>query len=508
MSDVQLRVRSRTLRCVPRTALNLEGPADLPTVRPGMPEGLAAIRTEHALPEGFSDAVLAETHEACRAPRLPDLDRTDLELITIDPPGSRDLDQAMAIERRPGGAGFRVWYAIADVAAFVKPGGEIDREAHRRVLTYYLPDGRVPLHPAELSEGAASLLPGQERPAVLWCVDVDSHGRRTAVDVRRARVRSRSQFDYPAMERALAEGTAPEVISLLREVGTLLEARQISRGGLILNVPTQDVAAAEQSWRLSYAVERPIERWNAQISLLIGAAAASLMLEGRIGILRTLPEPPPVTLRRLRRAAKALGVAWPERRGFQQIINALTPDDPHQAALLWESTALLRGAGYTPFDGELPPQPRHAALAVEYAHATAPLRRLIDRYSSETCLALAAGEPVPEWVRTALPLLPGEMERGERDSKAVERACIDLAETMVLSESIGQEFIGVVLDLNDRIDWDQNGKPDAGTVMLRDPAVIARLDGHDLPQGAEVRVRLTKVDLPTRKVYFDWIDAE
>lgn len=499
---------SRTLRSVPRTALNLEGPADLPTVRPGLPEGLAAIKSEHALPEGFPDAVLAEAHEAARDPHLPALDHTDLELITLDPPGAQDLDQAMAIERRADGAGYRVWYAIADVAAFVEPGRELDREAHRRVLTYYLPDGRVPLHPAELSEGAASLLPGQERPAVLWCVDVDAHGRRTAVDVRRARVRSRAKLDYPTMERALADGTAPEVISLLREIGEVLEARQTSRGGLILNVPNQDVAADAEGWRLSYAVERPIERWNAQISLLIGAAAASIMLEGRIGILRTLPEASPVTLRRLRRAAKALGVAWQDRHGYRQVINALTPDDPHQAALLWESMALLRGAGYTYFDGERPAQPRHAALATEYAHATAPLRRLVDRYTSMACVALAAGEEVPDWVRAALPILPGEMERGDRDSKAVERACIDLAESVVLAGRVGEEFTGVVLDLNDRIDWDQNGKPDAGTVMLRDPAVIARLDGHDLPQGTEVRVRLTKVDLTKRKVYFDWIDAE
>jgi exoribonuclease R len=100
------------------------------------------------------------------------------------------------------------------------------------------------------------------------------------------------------------------------------------------------------------------------------------------------------------------------------------------------------------------------------------------------------------------------MERGERLGRAVDRACVDLAESVLLADRIGEDFTGVVLDLNDRIDWDQNGKPDAGTVMLRDPAVIARLDGHDLPQGAEVRVRLTKVGMTERKVYFDWIDAE
>ena len=507
MSGVHQDVRSRTLRSVPRTALSLSGPASLPTGRAALAEGFAAIRGEHELPGEFPDAVLDEAREVARESRLPKLDRTDLPLITLDPPGSRDLDQAMAIERRADG-GFRVWYAIADVGAFVRPGSELDREAHRRVLTCYLPDVRVPLHPTELSEGAASLLPDQDRPAVLWCVDVDAHGVPESADVRRAVVRSRAQLDYPGMELALAQGRAPEVITLLREVGSLLEARQTSRGGMILNVPTQQVSPSEDGWRLEYAVERPIERWNAQISLLIGSAAASIMLTGGVGIVRTLPDPSPVTIRRLRKAAKGLGVAWPDRRSYQRLVSSLTPDDPHQAALLWEATALLRGAAYTPFDGVCPAKPRHSALGIEYAHATAPLRRLVDRYTSECCLALAAGQDVPEWVREALPTLPGDMERGERLSKTLDRACVDLAESVLLAERIGEDFTGVVLDLNDRIDWDQNGKPDAGTVMLRDPAVIARLDGHDLPQGAEVRVRLTKVDVQERKVYFDWIDAE
>jgi exoribonuclease R len=500
-------VRSRTLRTVPRTALSLSGPAPLPAGHAALAAGFAAIRAEHELPGEFPAAVLAEARDAARDPLRPELDRTDLPLITLDPPGSLDLDQAMTIERREGG-GFRVWYAIADVAAFVRPGSALDHETRRRVLTFYLPDGHVPLHPVELSEGAASLLPEQDRPAVLWCVDVDSHGVPTAADVRRAMVRSRAKLDYPTMELALAEGRAPEMMGLLRELGTILEARQTARGGMIFNVPTQQVTTADEGWRLGYAVERPIERWNAQISLLIGAAAAGIMLRGGVGIVRTLPEPSPIVVRRLRKAAKGLGVIWPDRRSYQRLVSSLTPDDPHQAALLWEATALLRGAAYTPFDGTCPAKPRHSALAIEYAHATAPMRRLVDRYTSECCLAVAAGREAPDWVREALAGLPADMERGERLSRTVERACVDLAESILLVDRIGEDFTGVVLDLNDRIDWDRNGKPDAGTVMLRDPAVIARLDGHDLPQGAEVRVRLTKVDVQGRKVYFDWIDAE
>src|SRR4029453_7609660 len=100
-------------------------------------------------------------------------DRTGVELVTIDPKGSRDLDQAFGAARRAGG-GVRVWYAIADVAAFVTTGDPVDAEAHRRGVTFYGPDRRLPLHPAELSEGAASLLPRGARPAVPWCIDPDA----------------------------------------------------------------------------------------------------------------------------------------------------------------------------------------------------------------------------------------------------------------------------------------------------------------------------------------------
>src|SRR5581483_10869513 len=102
---------------------------------------------------------------------------------TIDPAGSRDLDQALHLERTAGG--FRFHYAIADVAAFVTPGSQLDEETRRRGETLYFPDVRVPLHPAVLSEDAASLLPGQLRPAVLWTIDLDRTGEVASVDVGR-----------------------------------------------------------------------------------------------------------------------------------------------------------------------------------------------------------------------------------------------------------------------------------------------------------------------------------
>src|SRR4029078_7890662 len=106
------------------------------------------------------------------------VDARDVPFVTIDPEGSRDLDQAFHAEGRDGG--FRVRYAIADWPAFVSPGGGIEEESFTRGVTVYLPDGRAPQLPNVIGEGVASLLPDQERPALLWRICIDAGGASTA----------------------------------------------------------------------------------------------------------------------------------------------------------------------------------------------------------------------------------------------------------------------------------------------------------------------------------------
>jgi exoribonuclease R len=452
--------------------------------------GFARIRTELKLPEDFPAEVLAEAEAAAKAPDLPTDDVTDLRFLTIDPPGSTDLDQAMHLERR--GPGFRVRYAIADVAAFVRPGGAVDLETHQRVETQYSPDQRTPLHPTVLSEGAASLLPDQVRPALLWTLDLDADGEQTAVDVRRALVRSRDRFDYGQVQDLVDGGTDDERLLLLAEVGKLRMQLEVERGGVSLPIPEQEVVEDGDTFRLEYRSTRPAESWNEQISLMTGMAAADLMLHGEIGVLRTLPKAPNGALQRLRRAARALGVDWPADRSYAEVVHGLDPANPRHAALLEEATSLLRGAGYTAFDGGIPENATHAAVAAEYAHATAPLRRLVDRYVGAVCLALCSGDDVPGWARAALPTLPDEMAEGDRRAHELERECVALMEAAVLHGREGEEFDAVA------VETDPKG---GGTVQLADPAVRAACDG-DLPLGDRVRVKLVEADVPSRSVRF------
>lgn len=455
--------------------------------------GFTRLRADLGLPGPFSREVSAEAEAAARrGPSLTRRDLTELPFLTIDPAESLDLDQAMHLTRRD--TGYRVHYAIADVAAWVTPGGALDAETMRRVETLYLPDERIPLHPPILSEAAASLLPGSDRPALVWVLDLDESGDLIGTDVFRAMVRSRARFDYPQVQRAIEAGTAEEPLALLAEIGMLRETLESERGGVSLPIPEQEIVEDGDTWRLEYRAPIPAEGWNAQISLLTGIAAADLMTYAGVGILRTLPEPAPEALAQVRRVGRALDVAWPDGDTYGAVIRSLDPDNPRHAAFLQEATGLLRGAGYTAFDAGVPEQAGHAAVADEYAHVTAPLRRLVDRYAGEVCVSLVAGTEVPDWVGARLHELPKAMETGDRRAHEVEREAVSLVEAVVLADHVGDEFDAVVVDLNER--------GDGGTVQLAEPAVRARFDGPGLGLGERVRVRLTEADDARRRVRF------
>jgi exoribonuclease R len=453
---------------------------------------LEAIHTELKVPAAFPAEVRAEAGQAAARGSTSGRDLTDVSFVTIDPPSSMDLDQAVHMSRR--GSGFLVRYAIADVAAFVVPNGPIDIEAHRRGVTFYGPDRRTPLHPVELSEEAASLLPDVERPALVWELRLDSSGGLTSADLSRARIRSRAKLSYEDVQQDLDAGTAGEMLSLLPEVGRLRQEHERARGGVSLPVPKQEIVAVNGHYRLEYETPLPVEGWNAQLSLLTGMAAAAMMRAGRVGIFRTLPEARPHDLARLRRSAKALHIGWPDGMSYAELIRSLDPAPPTHAAFLNQAATLFRHGGYDAFDGGVPSKARHAAIGAEYAHVTAPLRRLVDRYGLEVCVSLADGRDVPDWVRAGLPPLPDVMAETGRRAGAYEAACVALVEAAVLTGREDEVFPGVIVDVSRR-----DGR---GEVVIDEPAVRGRVFGDDLPLGKEITVRLVEASIEARKIAF------
>ena len=139
-------------------------------------------------------------------------------------------------------------------------------------------------------------------------------------------------------------------------------------------------------------------------------------------------------------------------------------------------------AGYVPYREGAPPW--HAAMAATYAHATAPLRRLADRYVVMAALAVANGRPVPEAASAAFEKLPEVMARADSRSGQLDRAAIDMAEALMLQGRIGETFRAVVTDIDER----------GARMQLCDLPVVARVAAHKVEIGDEMTVRLTAAD--------------
>ncbi len=443
----------------------------------------------------FSDDVLRQAKEAVAGYQMPRADLTHLPFVTIDPPGSTDLDQAVFIERHRNG--YRVHYAIADVPAFVAPGSALDAETRRRGQTIYAPDTRIPLHPEAIGEDAGSLLPHQIRGAYVWEFALDDGGRLQDTWLQRARIQSTAQLTYEEVQQDIDAGTAPEPLYLLKEVGQRRTGLERDRGGASLALPEQDVEHDGRRYRIDARPPLPVEEWNAQISLLTGMAAARIMLDGNVGILRTMPPPHADAVSEYRRRTIALGHPWPEGMAHGEYLRSLDTDDPEQLALMFAAATLFRGAGYTPFDGAHPEETTQAAVAAPYAHTTAPLRRLVDRFVLPICDAIANDRDIPQWARQALPALPALMATSDQLASRVERESLNAVEAAVLSSFIGQEFDCVVISTR---------PGSGGTVQLKEPPVTAHCEG-ELHTGSTIRARLVSADIARREVLFRAVDA-
>lgn len=470
----------------------------------------AVLESADDVPVDFPADVLAAAERAV-AELADGEDRVDLEhvpFVTLDPASSTDLDQAMHLERTDDG--YRVLYAIADVPAFVPLGGRIDEEARTRGATVYLPDRRIPLHPTVISEAAGSLLPDQRTPAFVWTLDLDDRADVRRIQVDRAWVRSREKLAYDAVQEELDAGHGRPVMQLLQEIGHLRTELEADRGGASLNVPEQEIVADEDTVRLQWRRPAPIEDANAQISLMTGMAAASLMLEHGVGILRTMPPADQRAVARFRRQAEVLGVPWENDVPYGAFLRSLDWTQPRHLALLNQAASLFRGTSYAAFTSpdKAPEDPVQAAIAAPYAHTTAPLRRLVDRFVLLVCHAHAHGVPVAPELLAALDEIPDAMRATAARAGDLERRAFQVVETAVLSRRDHETFAGTVIDRREASSTENgDGAPVRVEVQLQDPPVTLWAPGVDAEIGTELAVRLGPVDPSTGRLTAQLADS-
>ena len=445
--------------------------------------GLAAIRDQFQVPEAFSPEVLAAAAESSQRTLTEHVDRTDRPFATLDPASSIDLDQAFSIE--PVGSDLLLHYAIADVGWFVDDDGPIDREAWRRGTTIYLPDGKSPLYPAALGEGAASLLPDVDRPAVVFTVRIDPEGEVRLDGAERAIIRSRAKLSYEY-------ATSADLPADFEELARRIEAAEIRRGAARVDPPEQEVIAlGEGRYSLSFRPLRESERRNAAMSLAANLAIAKLLLEHRTGLFRTMGEPHKSAIKRLRHTARAFGLEWPDSTPLDAFERSLDSANPAQAAFMLAIRRAGPPASYEPYRQGVTPW--HSAVMAPYSHATAPLRRLADRYVVSTVLALCNGRPVSAAATAAFQKLSAVMSKFDSKASQIERAVIDLAEIVMLGARIGELFSAIVTDIDER----------GARMQLCDFPVVTRVKADGAAPGDELRVRLTEADAERRVLRFE-----
>lgn len=496
-----------------------------------------AIAEEFQLPERFPEDVHAEALQATDQHADQRRDLRDIPFVTIDPAGSMDLDQAVNIQDAPdvagagaGGARWRVLYAIADVAAFVDPAGPLMAESLQRGQTMYLPDEPTRLHPVELSEGSASLLPDQTRPAVVWDILLRADGEVADFTVYRALIRSVKRFDYTEVEADMHGDMLHPAIAQLPEVGRARQRSDLRRKAINLRLPsisvgrTQDDNGTER-YVLGIDERQEMNDFNSELSLLAGMCAGEMMVRAGVGILRTLPPAGDKEIAAFDHSAHALGF---DRSGrpIGELLADIDASTPRGMALMRDAQSLLRGAGYQQFGlvggsaeaGESEPAGAggadseklagaagagedagaapsiHAGIGGYYAHVTAPLRRLVDRFATEICLAIASKQPIPEWVTANVDQVLGTMKSSSQTASAVDRACLKLTEAVVLQPWVGQNFNATVLNS------DGGGK---AKILVEEPPILTTCMG-DPDEASTVKVTLIEAEPAARKVRFAW----
>jgi exoribonuclease R len=445
--------------------------------------GLEAVRQQFRVADEFPSDVLAAADGAARREPTGHVDRTALPFVTLDPARSTDLDQAFMIER--SGADLLLHYAIADVAWFVDEGGAIDAEAWQRGTTLYLPDGKAGLYPPVLSEGAVSLLPDGPRPAVIFTVRIGADGEVKLDGAERSIIRSIAKLAY----EYVAEAELPEDFS---ELAARIASAEDRRGAVRVDPPEQEVTAlGDGRYELEFRPMSLPEKRNAALSLAANLAIAKALLDHRTGLFRVMGDPDERAIKRLRVTAKAIGLDWPQEISLKEFERWLEQGDPKQAAFMHAVRRAGPPAAYVQYsDGVIP---WHSAMEATYVHATAPLRRLADRYVVQAALAVANGRAVPDHVANAFGKLPDVMARADARSRQIGRAVVDLAETVMLDGKEGQSFAALVTDVDER----------GARMQLCELPVVARVNADGAQRGDKLDVRLVSADPERRELRFE-----
>ena len=426
-------------------------------------EELQEIAKALQLSVDFPPEVLAETEAWLKDPHIEDpalVDRTSMPFVTIDNAHSKDLDQAVFVDRE--GEGFVVAYAIADASFYVRPGSALFAEAMKRGASYYFPGFSVPMLPRPLSEGLVSLNADGARRALIFFHHLDAHGELTQTRLERARVRSRAKLSFHEVQQLIdAPAESPlrgrdfeASLFLLREVGRK-RIELASRRGLV-RYRREEVSIQLDGEGLSFAVMElvrdEVELWNEQISLMCNAEGGRLLREfdnpSVQPIYRVQAGPEPERLASLavltgnvvkRQSLPEFPWRWnPDTTPLSKYLEHLpraapgTKEDRLVAALTRQAVMVNLRSEYSTEPG------KHVGVGAEpYARFSAPMRELVGVFLHKQAIELLTGiHPSAEEDE----ILRAEVVKVANRSRGMQRKVQDLANEVVMNRLFTPEL--------------------------------------------------------------------
>lgn len=408
-------------------------------------------------------------------------DVTDMPFVTLDPAASTDLDQAFVLEQ--DGDAILLHYALADLSAFLGDDDAIESEAWQRGVTIYGINKKIPLYPAELSQGLASLLPDGPRPAMLVTVGIQADGTLSFKSIERVVCASSAKLAYDSVEI--------DTLPYLEEFAKRMWVNEAERGAVRVEFPQQEVivdAEAPGGVRLALRAQNYAESVNATLSLAVNLALGRLCKDAGVGLFRVMDEPNPQAIELLRRSASVLGIQWESGESLRDVQRRMDPNNATHQRFLLEARRSGGRASYAAYSADK--SPWHAAIGGVYVHATAPMRRLADRYVLDLSYQIANGQSVEQGMLAKIGELPTVMQRFEARAANVDQAVIDLVEAVSLQHRIGETIDAEVIDAQ------------LGIVQTVDSAVRSKI--LRLPAGVKagdrVSVRIDAADPIKRRV--------
>ena len=417
--------------------------------------GGAAREEARRLTDGHDAPSLVHARERDVAGRTDFRGRT---VVTIDGEHARDFDDAISIERLPGGR-YGLGVHIADVSHYVRPGSALDEEAYDRGTSVYFPDRALHMFPEPLATGLCSLTPNVDRLVQSCLMEVDADGRVVRQEFHDGVINCRARMTYTDVNRILTDrdpvtiarhAALVPVFELMAELFEVLNARRVRLGSIDFDLEEPEITLDDEGMvEAITAAERNIAHRIIEEFMLLAneTVAGFLHASGRPGLYRVHEDPDPVKVERFEQFVSGLGyslAAPPDGvrpAHFQALMRRLRgrPEEKPVALLMLRTMQKARYA---------PPNLGHFGLAFDsYTHFTSPIRRypdlVVHRLLRAARRAGAPGDDIEE-IAEALPEIARHASEMERRAQDAERELVEWKKVRFMADKVGDEFHGYV----------------------------------------------------------------